>query len=165
MHVIYENIRQYTSKGFLVKANLCFDESLLRRVMADYDDDNTGIIDYRKFCENVLDSKPDDAGGWGSSSSGSNARFPGRQKAPVRREPMESVPEGGQPRGGGQTRVGGRTQGQGGDGAASFGLTATGLQLGQLKSALGAGQEEAWRPDVQEWSQKDVRKRQAATRY
>ena len=64
------------------KANLCFDDSLLNKVLQDYDDDGTGvnpprhtlcwssvdglrsyralcagIINFRKFCENVLDSK------------------------------------------------------------------------------------------------------------
>ena len=56
------------------------------RMMKDYDDDNTGVIDYRKFCENVMGSHPDDAGGWGSSSSGSNARIPGADKAKKRYE-------------------------------------------------------------------------------
>ena len=46
-----------------------------------YDDDNTGVVDYRKFCENVMGSHADDAGGWGSSATGSNARIPGADKA------------------------------------------------------------------------------------
>jgi len=72
--------------AFLMKANLVFEEGLLGRMMKDYDDDNTGVIDYRKFCENVMGSHPDDAGGWGSSSSGSNARIPGADKAKKRYE-------------------------------------------------------------------------------
>ena len=55
--------------AFLMKANLVFEEGLLGRMMKDYDDDNTGVIDYRKFCENVMGSHPDDAGGWGEPGS------------------------------------------------------------------------------------------------
>jgi hypothetical protein len=62
--------------ALLIKANLVFDESLLAALMKEYDDDNTGQIDYRKFCENVMGSRPDDAGGWGSSYTGSSARIP-----------------------------------------------------------------------------------------
>ena len=62
--------------ALLIKANLVFDDSLLAALMKDYDDDNTGQIDYRKFCENVMGSRPDDAGGWGSSYTGSSARIP-----------------------------------------------------------------------------------------
>ena len=60
----------------LMKANLVFDESVLVKLMEEYDDDGSGVIDYRKFCENVMGSHPDDAGGWGSSYSGSTARIP-----------------------------------------------------------------------------------------
>lgn len=48
-------------------ANLMFDEKLLEQLMKDYDDDNTGEIDYRKFCENVMGSHPDDAGTYTTS--------------------------------------------------------------------------------------------------
>eukprot|EP01052_Picozoa_sp_SAG31_P001913 SAG31_NODE_64_length_28590_cov_17.914464_23_plen_124_part_00 len=123
--------------------------------MRDYDDDGSGIIDYRKFCENVLMSHPDDAGGWGSSSSGSNARFPGRKNKSSQRGPtMQSLPEGG------RTAVA-----AGGDTANNFGLTATSIALNNVKNSVGTGQEQAWRPDGSDWKKQDVRKRQAATRY
>ena len=37
-----------------------------------------------KFCENVMGSHPDDAGGWGGSHHGSAARIPGAEKAKKR---------------------------------------------------------------------------------
>jgi len=93
--------------AFLMQANLVFEESLLRRMMEKYDDDNTGVVDYRKFCENVMGSHPDDAGGWGSSATGSNARIPGAEKAKkehekkMKRREMRSANKGA-PLGGGQ---------------------------------------------------------------
>ena len=72
--------------AFLMQANLVFEDHLLKRMMKEYDDDNTGVIDYRKFCENVMGSHPDDAGGWGSSATGSNARIPGADKARKKHE-------------------------------------------------------------------------------
>lgn len=72
--------------ALLMQANLVFEDQLLRKMMDKYDDDNTGEIDYRKFCENVMGSHPDDAGGWGSSATGSNARIPGSEKARKKHE-------------------------------------------------------------------------------
>lgn len=72
--------------AFLMQANLVFEDQLLRKMMDKYDDDNSGEIDYRKFCENVMGSLPDDAGGWGSSATGSNARIPGAEKARKKHE-------------------------------------------------------------------------------
>jgi hypothetical protein len=45
---------------------------MLERLLREYDDDNTGIIDYRKFCENVLGSRPvrpRATGGWGGGGA------------------------------------------------------------------------------------------------
>ena len=43
------------------KANLAFDDGLLQRLLQEYDDDGSGQIDFRKFCNNVLGSKVGDA--------------------------------------------------------------------------------------------------------
>ena len=77
--------------ALLVKANLVFDEQILQKLMREWDDDGTGEIDYRKFCENVMDSHPDDAGGWGSSHHGSSARIPGAEKAKQRTQKMNAA--------------------------------------------------------------------------
>ena len=54
--------------------------------MRDYDDDNTGVIDYRKFCENVLMSHPD--GAWRALASlGGDT-----ETGPTKPEPNRSRP-------------------------------------------------------------------------
>eukprot|EP01052_Picozoa_sp_SAG31_P001912 SAG31_NODE_64_length_28590_cov_17.914464_22_plen_244_part_00 len=40
-----------------LKANLAFDDKILKALMKEYDDDGTGTIDFRKFVENVLGSR------------------------------------------------------------------------------------------------------------
>ena len=94
-------------------------------------------------------------------------RTQGRKK-PVAQSEMDTVHDGttksfGGGAGGGGGGGGGK---QAGGGAGGFGLTATSIALGNVKSTAGAGQENAWRPDVEQWNRKkDVRNRQAATRY
>ena len=43
-----------------MKANLSLSEELLEQVLASYDDDGSGVIDYRKFCQQVMGSHEDD---------------------------------------------------------------------------------------------------------
>jgi Ca2+-binding EF-hand superfamily protein len=40
-----------------MKANIAFEQPMLEKLMAFYDDDKSGTINFRKFCENVMDSK------------------------------------------------------------------------------------------------------------
>lgn len=40
-----------------MKANIAFEQSMLEKLMAFYDDDSSGSINFRKFCENVMDSR------------------------------------------------------------------------------------------------------------
>ena len=47
-------------------------------------------------------------------------------------------------------------------GADNFGLTATSIALNAVNKSVGTGQEQAWKSEM---GKKDVRKRQAATRY